>query len=169
MATLFVDEAPRTLPNPLEIIENLIGANGWAYERMSDDEITAAITGQWCEYQLRFFWREEGRILQTACVFDARVPETKRAAIYETLARINEQMWLGHFEIWAEDGMIMFRHASLVRDKNSIDGLEVCETLIQTALAECERFYPVFQFVIWAGKTPEEALEAAMLETVGEA
>jgi hypothetical protein len=47
--------------------------------------------------------------------------------------------------------------------------LTLCETLIETALSECERYYPVFQFVIWAGKAPREAIETAMLETVGEA
>ncbi|MGH6959444.1 MAG: YbjN domain-containing protein, partial [Dongiaceae bacterium] len=35
--------------------------------------------------------------------------------------------------------------------------------------SECERFFPAFQFVLWGGKSPEEALAAAMLETVGEA
>ena len=37
------------------------------------------------------------------------------------------------------------------------------------AIDECERFYPVFQVVLWGGKTPKEALAAAMTETQGEA
>ena len=37
------------------------------------------------------------------------------------------------------------------------------------AIEECERFYPVFQFVLWAGKTPQEAISAALIETQGEA
>jgi len=41
--------------------------------------------------------------------------------------------------------------------------------LIEIAITECERFYPAFQFVIWGGKSPAEAIAAAMLETVGEA
>ena len=32
-----------------------------------------------------------------------------------------------------------------------------------------ERYYPAFQFVVWAGKSAGEALEAVLLETVGEA
>ncbi|MGI9452435.1 MAG: YbjN domain-containing protein, partial [Geminicoccaceae bacterium] len=46
---------------------------------------------------------------------------------------------------------------------------ELMEDLIDIAVAECERFYPAFQFVIWGGKPPVEALTAAMLETEGEA
>ena len=37
------------------------------------------------------------------------------------------------------------------------------------AITECERFYPAFQFVHLGRQTPEEAVAAAMLETVGEA
>ncbi len=37
------------------------------------------------------------------------------------------------------------------------------------ALTECERFYPAFQLVIWGGKTPDEAVTAAMIEPMGEA
>jgi hypothetical protein len=47
--------------------------------------------------------------------------------------------------------------------------LEGAELLIESAIDECERFYPVFQFVLWGGKTPKEALAASLTETQGEA
>ena len=47
--------------------------------------------------------------------------------------------------------------------------LELTETLIESAIDECERFYPVFQFVLWGGKSPAEALAASLIETRGEA
>ena len=47
--------------------------------------------------------------------------------------------------------------------------LEQVELLVETAVDECERFYPVFQFVLWGGKSPSEALSAALIETHGEA
>jgi hypothetical protein len=36
-------------------------------------------------------------------------------------------------------------------------------------MEECERFYPVFQFVLWGGKSPAEAISAALIDTAGEA
>ena len=33
----------------------------------------------------------------------------------------------------------------------------------------CERYYPAFQFVVWAGKSASEAMSAAMFDTEGEA
>ena len=37
------------------------------------------------------------------------------------------------------------------------------------AIHACERYYPAFQFVVWAGKSAPEAMSAAMFDTEGEA
>ncbi len=37
------------------------------------------------------------------------------------------------------------------------------------AVGECERFYPALQMVIWGGRSVEEAVQAALMETLGEA
>ena len=47
--------------------------------------------------------------------------------------------------------------------------LHEAETISEAALEECERFYPVFQFVLWGGKSPREAISAALIDTHGEA
>jgi hypothetical protein len=44
-----------------------------------------------------------------------------------------------------------------------------CEALMKAATEACEKHYQGFQFVVWAGKKAEEALNAIMFETVGEA
>lgn len=169
MTTLIVDELAAANNNPLDTIEDIANTNDWVFERHGDEELTAAISGSYCEYQLRFFWRPEDSLLQVACVVDLRIPETKRPDIYEALGLINERIWVGHFEVWSEDGLLMFRHAVFVDD--AARGLSSTHvgTLVETALAECERFYPVFQFIIWAGKSPKEAIEASMLDVAGEA
>ena len=50
-----------------------------------------------------------------------------------------------------------------------VRSVEQLEDLVDISLNECERFYPAFQFVVWGGKKPAEAIEAAILETCGEA
>ena len=169
MATLFSDDADPALVNPLENIEHVLGVNGWPYERMSDEEISATVKGKWCEYFLRFYWQEEGQILQLACILDLTVPEDRKQQVYETLSILNERLWLGHFEIWDEYNDIMFRHASLAEEGANGISSSNSSMLMEIALTECERFYPVFQFVAWNDKSPAEALDAAMLNTVGEA
>ena len=64
----------------------------------------------------------------------------------------------------------MFRHAALC-EAGEGEGLSIeqAEAIAEAAIEECERFYPVFQFVLWGGKSPSEAISAALIETVGEA
>jgi hypothetical protein len=37
------------------------------------------------------------------------------------------------------------------------------------ALDACERYFQAFQFVLWAGKSAGEALDAVLFETAGRA
>jgi len=168
MTTLFIDEDNYSDSSPLDLVEEMVGTREWTYERYGDEELTAVVPNSWSELHLRYLWREDSGLLQVASVYDIRVPASKRTKIHETLALINERLWLGHFEIWSEEGVIMFRHALLVPE-DMIGVAAQCEAITYAALKECERFYPVLQFVIWADKDPEEAVEAAMLDTMGEA
>jgi len=73
--------------------------------------------------------------------------------------------------LWSASGLVLFRHAALLEngDESGTLSLQQAETLVEAAIEECERFYPVFQFVLWADKTPQEAIAAALIETQGEA
>jgi len=109
-------------------------------------------------------------VLQFLAFPDIKVNVEKRQAIYEALGLINEQLWLGHFEMWSGSGILVFRHATILDTRDS-DGLslEQAEAIVEAAMEECERFYPVFQFVLWGGKSPGEAISAALIDTHGEA
>lgn len=155
-------------PSPLDVFETFCDASNMACERLGDEELCVAFAGQWTTYQLRLVWREADQSLQLVCLFDVKVPENKRAAIYETNGLINERLWIGHFDMWSGGGDLLFRHACLLDEQVGVTAPQA-EALIETALRECERYFPVFNFVLWAGKDPQEALQAAMLETMGEA
>ena len=80
----------------------------------------------------------------------------------------NARIWLGHFDLPAEDEMPMFRHTVPMRGVRGA-AVEQLEDLVDAALTECERYYPAFQFVVWGGKSAGEAIAAACLDTQGEA
>jgi hypothetical protein len=130
----------------------------------------AFASGSWAQYELRGVWRSEDQVLQFLAFPDIKVNVEKRQAIYEALGLINEQLWLGHFEMWSGSGILVFRHATILDTRDS-DGLslEQAEAIVEAAMEECERFYPVFQFVLWGGKSPGEAIAAALIDTHGEA
>ena len=153
---------------PIDMLERYYAAHGWQHER-DEDEIVAKVKGSWTEYELRAIWRDEDRVLQFLAFPDVKVAEDRRPAIYEAIGLVNEQLWLGHFELWSSSGILLFRHAALIDGDDSSLTLEGAELMIESAIDECERFYPVFQFVLWGGKSPKEALAAALIETQGEA
>ncbi len=96
------------------------------------------------------------------------MPERRRVEVQQLIASMNEQMWVGHFDLWSKDGMVMFRHALVLAGGIEPSG-EQCQSVLNTAMDSCERYFPAFQFVLWAGKPAREALDAAMFETSGEA
>lgn len=154
--------------NPLDILELIAGQNEWPYERSNDEEIIVAVSGEWCDFHIRYFWVAEDNLLQAAGMLDMRVPNSKKAKILETINLVNEQLAIGHFAIWTEDNTLMFRHSSMLGTDHDLTAA-TCEKITDAILAESNKYYPVFQFVLWAGKSPEEALRSAMLETIGEA
>jgi hypothetical protein len=154
--------------NPLDIIEEIVSANEWSFDRTSDDEMLVDFPGQWCGYHLHFSWHGEFGAMHFSCVLDMKVPKNRLVSVYELLCLINGRMWLGHFDLSTEERLPVFRHTALYRGSNGAS-VEQLEDLVDIALTECERFYPAFQFVIWGGKGSTEAIAAAMLDTVGEA
>ncbi|MGF1562629.1 MAG: YbjN domain-containing protein [Geminicoccaceae bacterium] len=154
--------------NPLDLVEQIATHQEWAFQRQSEDELAAELSGGWCQYRLWFSWQPEVGVMHLSCALDMKVPAKKQSTIYHMLGLANEKLWLGHFDLWSDENLPVFRHAILMRDGAGATG-ELLEDLVDIAVNECERFFPAFQFVVWGGKPPAEALAAAMLETEGEA
>ena len=168
MANLSIARESSPIANPIDIVEELVSANEWAFARASDEEMLVEVVGRWASYRMHFVWQQDLSSMYFSCLLDAKIPSIKRAAASERVALINERMWLGHFEVGSEDGIPLFRHTVLLRGQGSAS-VEQVEDLVDIAVAECERFFPAFQFLLWGGKTPAEAVAASMLDTVGEA
>src|SRR6201988_4242254 len=152
----------------LDVVKHMAAGNSWPFERAGEDEIGLVVTGRWTNYQVSFTWMNEIETLHLACAFDMKVPEPRLADVQKLIALINEQMWIGHFDVWTQNGVVMFRHALVLAGGVTASGRQ-CEAVLGTALDSCERYFPAFQFAIWAGKSPREAMDAAMFETAGEA
>ena len=96
------------------------------------------------------------------------MPERRRQEILQLISLINEQLWVGHFDLWKGENVVMFRHALLLAGgaEPTTANAKCC---CKAAIDACERYYQAFQFVLWAGKSAREALDAVLFETQGEA
>jgi hypothetical protein len=153
---------------PVDMLAALFEARGWDCVVLSEDEFQGEVQGSWAKYQLRAIWRAADNVLQFLCLPDIRVGDEKRQQAYELLSFVNEQMWLGHFDIWSNGDVLLYRHGALLGDEGTLS-LDQAQALVENAIDECDRFYPAFQFVLWGDKSPRDALDAAMVDVGGEA
>lgn len=154
--------------NPLEVVEHMAAGNNWPFERVAEAEIALLVSGHRTNYQVSFSWMKDIEVLHLACAFEMKVPQPRLSEVQQLIVNINEQLWVGHFDVWTQNGMVMFRHALLLVGGVAVSGRQ-CEAALGSALDTCERYYPAFQFVVWAGKTAREAMDTAMFETFGQA
>ncbi|MGL4323362.1 MAG: YbjN domain-containing protein [Beijerinckiaceae bacterium] len=163
-----VDSAIPRHEHPLDVIERLASHRAWNFDRDAEDEIAISVTGRWAEYHVAFTWLADMEALHVSCAFDLKVPDARRAETMALVAAINERMWIGHFDVWSKDHVVMFRHALLLAGGVQPNSSQ-CDALLNVALDSCDKHFQAFQFVVWAGRPAHEALDAAMFETVGEA
>jgi len=155
-------------PNPIDVLEELVGANDWSFSRHSDSELMFEVAGHWSGYQMYFLWQHDMSALFFSCQLELRVPETKRAQVFELLATVNENLWIGHFDLVAEGAAPVYRHTVPLRGAAGASA-EQLEDLIDAAVVECERFYPALQLVVWGGRSIADALTVARMDTIGRA
>lgn len=154
--------------NPLDRVEQIAHGHEWLIDRSAEDEVNMIVAAAWGDMSISIHWREDFESLHIACSYDMKVPTARREEIGRLLTLVNEQLYFGHFDIWRQDGSVLLRD-SLILSGGARATDAQCETLIRIAIETCERYFPSLQFVIWAGKSAEEALQSSLLDTVGEA
>lgn len=154
--------------DPLEVIEHVLTAENLAFDRTDDGDLAFTLTGDWKDYELWFAWRPEADCLQLCLAMDVKATPSNRASMHELISLINQRVWIGHFEVWAEDGEVVFRHALALPDGER-PTLAQAASMIDAAVEGADRFFPAFDFLVNGAKSPDEAMAACMFETVGQA
>jgi hypothetical protein len=91
--------------NPLEVVERMATTNDWSFERAGEDEITILVRGKWTDYQVSYTWITTIEALHVACAFEFKVPDHRHVKVLQLLAMINEQLWIGHFDLTTSLGV----------------------------------------------------------------
>lgn len=160
--------SPEPTELSLDVVEQTLLAADWACERSEEGVIHCAAVTKWGEFGGMFVWRDEPASLHFSLTLDLRAPNARQTAIADLLRRINERLWLGHFDYWNDDGVAVFRHTIPMLDRVAPDPGEITAVLA-AALDAADQFLPAFNFVVWAGQSPADAMAAVVFETAGEA
>ena len=161
-------EIERRQSNPVDMIEFVAATNDWSFERSGEDEIAMTVAGKWTDYHVSFSWMEDVEALHLACAFDIRVPELRVTEVMRLLSFVNGQVLMGHFDLWRQEDVVIFRQSLLLAGGAEPTNRQV-EVMLSNALDSCEAYFQAFQFVVWSGMEAKSALDAVLFETVGEA
>lgn len=154
--------------NPIDTVEHIFSAGQYELDRRNINEVAIEIQGKWNNMLLFFAWEENMRCLHMSCLMNIESTIEDRSKIFELLAMINEELWVGHFSYWTEENMPVFKHSMIVTDTESEFEGKLAQ-LIDIAVKECERMYPIFNVVLTKGMSPKQALYPLEFETVGRA
>lgn len=165
MADFF--DTQEDIANPLDSVEEILAAHNWTFNRMNDDELIVEVSGKSCNYRLFFIWQSAMNAMQFCCQYDIKIPEDNFPTAAMTLMGINENIWMGHFDLPHDTRAPSFRHTCLFRGVGD-SGNEHLEDMVDIALVQCERYYPVFFLLSTPRRADNDNLALALMETAGE-
>ena len=149
--------------NPLSVFERLSIAEHYEFERISDTELHVSLPGLWCHHDVTLKWDADTEKVLLLLAFEGRNPGGRSNDICRLMSLINERLSVGHFDYWNKTGALVYRNAHSLSGGSKFT-TEQAQDMIALALDAAERGYPACQYVVWAGKSPEDALTSALVD-----
>ena len=147
----------QNLYNPLDTIENIFIRENITFDRRKDNELVAEVLGKWDNMLVFFAFEEHMRCLHISCLLNIESSAVDRSKMFELLAMLNENLWLGHFSYWSEQKMPIFKHSIILQDEEELFSDKIAK-IIELSIMECERVYPIFNAVMRQDISPSQAM-----------
>jgi hypothetical protein len=164
------DLQPHDDSDLLDLVEDLAENRQWKCVREDDSFLTLTVPGQnGINYDICMEWQDEFASLLFACSLPLEITEGLYESAARTLEQINQNLWLGHFDLSNKNKYPTFRYTFIFRLIPSGIAAEMIADVVDVAVAECNRFYSTFQMLQAGDVRLQENLSAAVFETVGEA
>ncbi|MCK4945861.1 MAG: YbjN domain-containing protein [Alphaproteobacteria bacterium] len=155
--------------NPINMVEYLIESKGWKFSRHDEEAISIVIPGQKASFDVSIEWQEEFSALLFACSIPLEIADANYDMAAKALEQINQNLWLGHFDLSDKKKFPTFRHTLLLRMIPAGIAVDIVADVFDVAVAECNRFYTTFQLAQAGDIRLHDDLNAAVFETIGEA
>lgn len=154
--------------NPIDMVETIFASKSYELDRRNINEVVVEVQGKWTNMLLFFAWEASMKCLHMSCLMDIDNQLADRSKVFELLALVNENLWVGHFSYWTDQNMPVFKHSVFLNYEEEFFEHKISQ-MIDIAINECERIYPVFKVVLTKGMEPKDALYPMLMETVGQA
>ena len=144
--------------NPLDTLVRLAVAEHYEVERTGVDDLHMLVPGFWCDHDLGFRFDREAERLTLTILFEGRVVGGRSDEVFRLVGLLNENLPAGHFDFWVKSRALAYRQTLSLAGGADLR-IEQAMALIAEAMDAAERGHPAFQYMIWAGDTPEAAIE----------
>ena len=141
----------------IEIVEEYLVEIGWKFDKDEDsDLIKSGVSAKNASFRLIIYSLEDKDLLTVYVGQDNNVPENKRVALAEFIARANYGLNLGGFDFDMEDGELGYKIAiDLEGGQLSTD---MVGNMVGAGVATMDQYYPGLMAVLFSNATPEEAI-----------
>lgn len=165
----FAELEPGDLPDGTPLLERVMDALGereWGFELAIDAPaecpvVLFRVRGQHTAYECS---AQTNEVLEQVIVnvsLPARVPEERRAAACEFVARANWGLAIGGFQIDLEEGTVRVRVGTDVEGGTLTTPM--VHTMFSAALSTFDLYYPALMRILYADAAPAEAIREVEL------
>ena len=149
--------------NPIDTFARIATAESYRYEREGPNGLHIDLHGLHCDHDLSISWDPAEENVALFILFDGRIPGGRSDDICRLLCLLNERLVAGHFDYYARSSSLIYRHAVSLKGGAALTTDQALDIMGQ-ALEAAEAGYPAAQYVVWAGKSPEDALADALVD-----
>ncbi len=153
--------------NPLDGFADLSKSKKWEITRETENLLIVNLPGDHQKYKIFLEWQEEFQSLQVSCITGLELEEIQIPAAAQLVMEINDNLWLGHFNI--TNLQPVFNYTMMLQMVPDNMSVPMILDLLDVALSECDRFYTTFELLANGDVRTRDVFSAAMFETVGEA
>ena len=155
MASSFIDLID-SKSHPINLLEEIIISKNWIFERPIEDEIYIEVPTKYSNLIIQVNWLKNKSRIEIRSFFYNKMDFSDNVEIYKLLNLINNKINYGHFVI-NESKYPTFKNSIIVKDPTNIR-FDFLKEILNFAILESERFFPILQLVLWGGKKAEEAI-----------
>lgn len=145
-------------PPLMPVVLGVLDERGWKAIPFGDGSVLVPVRDCCAAYDVFLTTNDETRFVCSYCIFSARVPADRRAAVAEALTRANWGLALGNFEIGFDEGEVRFRMGV------DVEGGQLAPQMLHNMLAiglyTAERYHDAVMRVAYGDIDPAAAIAA---------
>lgn len=155
--------------HPLDVIEDILRSDKVEADRISQDELSLKIKGEWSQHQCVVEWYEDSSYLMVACELAVTLmPDMDDRDLADLMMKVNPALVMGHFECQRDLARVVLRHMVSLRGAMGIVPEQLAD-IIENMVSIADHYYPAFEMVAHHRATAEVAYQIASFEIAGRA